>query len=146
MRSLPMALAVTISIACAAPAAATAAAGWKLPEIANEVSGLKVSSTAVHCGKSTFGTWKFRGRMSGEGKVAHLRWRTKITKDGTPHRLTRIRVSGTAPEDAKAGIMDSLGAQRMRYVPGPPPQLEVLTSTGERASTRGFQPKRTNRC
>jgi hypothetical protein len=146
VRLLPIALAVMLAIAAAAASPASAAKGWKLSTVSNDLSGLHVTGSAERCGKSKFGTWKFRGRMSAEGKYSNLRWKTKITKDGNPQPLTNIRVSGTAPAEAQEAIRGTLGAQRIRYIAGSPAQLETVGSNGERWSIREFKPKRTKRC
>jgi hypothetical protein len=146
VRSVLISVAAAIAIAAAVPPAASAAKGWRLPSISNDVSGLKTTSKATHCGKSKFGTWKWRGTMTAEGDVARLRWKVKVTKDGALHPLTAIRVSGSAPEAAKQAITSSLSAQRIRYLPGSPPQLETVAANGERAATREFRPSRTKRC
>ena len=140
-----VAVAATLAAAAAVPSAASAAKGWKLPTFSTEQSGLKVSSSGKRCGKSKFGTWKFRGRMSAEGKYADIRWKVTVSKDGKAHPLTAVRVSGTAPESGQAGIKSSLSAQSVRYAAGPP-RLETLASNGELSATRQFQPKRTKGC
>jgi hypothetical protein len=146
VRSLLISLAAAIAIAAAVPSAAPAAKGWKLPNISNDVSGLKVTGKAARCGKSKFGMWRWRGTMSAEGKVAYLRWKVRLTKDGALHPLAKIRVTGTAPEVAQQAMKSSLSKQRMRYVPGSPAQVETVGSTGERAGIREFRPTRTRRC
>lgn len=146
MRPLPIALAVTIAVGAATPAVASAASGWKLPTLRSNNSGLQTTTKASHCGKSKFGTWTFRQRLATEGKVANVRMRIKITKDGKLHRGTGIRVTGTAPTSAKAAIRASLRSQRTHYVAGSPPMLEARSASGQHLSSRVFRPSRTRHC
>jgi hypothetical protein len=147
VRSLPVALAVTIAVGAAAmPSAASAATGWKLPTLHSNNSGVQITVKASHCGKSKFGTWTFRQHLVVEGKVANVRMRVKLTKDGKPHRGTGIRVSGTAPASAKAAMKASLRAQKTRYVAGSPAKLEAIASDGHTLSTRVFKPRHTKHC
>jgi hypothetical protein len=139
VRSLPIASAIAIA-SVAVPSAASAANGWKLSTITNSSQGFTITSSATRCSKSKFGTWKFHGRISGEGKFADSRFTVKITKDGKLHRPAHIRVTGTAPDSSKAAIKQNLQAQRLRYVAGSPPQLETLARDGGRAAIRAFQP------
>jgi len=146
VRSAPLTLVATIAIAAVLPSSAFAATGWKLPTISSNVAGLKVDSGASRCGKAKFGSWRFRGTIRAEGKVAHVHWYARVTQDGAPHRLMGVRVTGTAPEAAKTAIANSLRGQRVRYLAGSTPRLETVTSSGERLSTRMFKPRRTKHC
>lgn len=145
MRPLPIALAATIAIGVVVPSTASAAAGWQLPKVSFKLNGLDANSGAKRCGKSKFGTWRFRGRIKGEGKVARLRWRVKLTRDGRPHRIGAVRVTGSAPNRAKRAIANSLRAQRVRYVAGASPRIESISATGAVVSRRPFNTKR-KRC
>jgi hypothetical protein len=145
VRSLPITAAVAIA-AAALPSSASAAKGWKLPTLKTENQGVTTVIRATHCGTSKFGTWSIRQTVTVEDKFAKLRMKVKITKDGKPHRATAIRITGTAPASAKDAMRSSLERQRTRYAPGPPPQIESVTPTGERLSGREFAPKRTKSC
>jgi hypothetical protein len=144
VRSLPIAL--TLAIAVAAPPSASAATGWKLSTLSANSNGLQITTRAERCGEGKFGTWTFRQHIETDGKYANVRMKVKITKDGALHRAKGIRVTGTAPESAKATMRQTLRSQRTRYVAGSPARLEAVGADGGQVSARAFKPKRTKRC
>jgi len=145
VRSLRIAIVATVVITGLTASPALAAKGWKLPKLHQNLSGLDVTGSAKHCGKSKFGTWTFTGTMKAEGKVAHTKFKAKVTRNGAAHKVTHVSVTGDAPASAIQAIKQVIATEKLRYVAGSTPKLETL-SNGQRFAIRTFKPKRTKHC
>jgi hypothetical protein len=133
------------TLACAAPAAASAA-GWTLPVLHSHLAGFTTRTTAKHCGATKFGTWSFRASMKAEGAEAIIAWKAQVTKDGKPHPTTGLSVTGTAPDTAKEQLRQTFAPLRFRYVAGASPKLQTVAANGAVFATRSFKPRRAKRC
>jgi hypothetical protein len=139
--------AIATAAAVTGTATATAsAAGWKLPVLRNHVGAFTTRTTAKHCGATKFGNWSFHASMKAEGAAAILAWKTQVTKDGKPHPVTGLGVTGTAPDTAKEQLRQTFAALRFRYVGGSSPKLEAVQADGAVFSTRAFKPHRVKHC
>jgi hypothetical protein len=144
-RRAPAVIAIAAALAVAAPATASAA-GWRLPVLNNHLGAFTTHTTAKHCGGTKFGTWSFHSSMKAEGAVAIMVWKTRVTKDGAPHPVAGLRVTGTAPDTAKQQLRDVFAQLKFHYVAGSSPKLVSVAADGSVFSTRALKPRRVKRC
>jgi hypothetical protein len=137
-------VASAIALVGVTPALAQAR-GWKV-QVNNRLGTGRTHMTGTHCGKTKFGTWSFKGTMTLEGKVARLRWSTRVTKDGAPHPTSNVRVTGTAPASAKTTLRQTFSSITYRYEAGSTPKLRTQMPDGSTFSTLTFRPKSTKHC
>jgi hypothetical protein len=126
----------------ALPSAASAAPGWRLPQVVSQDGNQIFTSTARHCGASQFGVYRFRNGTKVAGRFGFVVFTVRITQNGALHRAQFVRFGGELSRSLRRQTRRLLNRVRFHYVAGPPERVESVYPNGAKQASRPFNPVR----
>jgi hypothetical protein len=103
------------------------------------------TSVGWHCGKSMFGTYRFKNGLQRGNRRGYVIFKVKLAGDGSAHRPRYRRFGGHLSRRDKRAVLHVLNHTRHRYVGGASPLVQSDWENGSMQATRPFNPERTGR-